>query len=90
MVDLTQMEIELIVSLVIAVISLATGQAGALRFGDTLMSRFFAMICLLAMCGVSYNAYLKSRDIVFFAIALISALLLLFFFAVIASRRSRD
>ena len=90
MVDLTQVEIEVIVSLAIAIISLVTNQAGALRLGDTSMNQFFAIICLLTICGVSYHAYLQSRDLVFFAIAVISALLLLFFFAVLASQRSRD
>jgi hypothetical protein len=90
MVDLTQVEIELIVSLAIAIISLATNQGTALRAGDTLMNRFFAVICLLAICGASYYAYLQNRDIVFIAIAVISVLLLLFFFAALASRRPRD
>jgi hypothetical protein len=87
MINLTQTEIEMIVSLAIAVISIATNQAGAAKLGDTILNRVFAIIFLLAICGVSYHTYLASRDLVFAAIAIIATLLLLFFFVLLAARR---
>jgi hypothetical protein len=87
MMNLTQIEIETIVSLAVAVISVAANQAGRSELGDNLLSRFFAIIFLLAICGVSYHAYAHSRDVVFAAIAVIATLLMLFFFVVLVVRR---
>lgn len=87
MLDLTQIEIELIVGLAIAIISLMTNAGGGPKFGDPLLGRFFAIICLLAICGLAYHAYLQSGDKVFIAIAVIAALLLLFLFLALTLER---
>lgn len=88
MFDLTQLQIELIVSLTIGVISLMTNAAAALKISDTLVSRFFVITSLLAICSLSYHAYLQSSDKVFAGIAVVAILLMLFLFvALIRDRR---
>ena len=87
MVDLTQVEIEVIVSLAIGIISLIANRICATDVVDNFLNRFFAVIFLLAIGGAAYLAYVQSRDIVFAAIAVIATLLLLFFFVALSLGR---